>query len=199
MIKAIFFDVGGVLIYDDAIGILRRQSRLLGIPYERLRDDMRADRVLLMKGVIQRRDCLRRMAERFSVPPIRVRDLRPCIRSYRYFRRTWAVARKLHRAGYLVGAITNVTPPFPFSSHLRLFPLFRLVIRSYEVGSVKPERRIFDIARKRAGVRFSEMAFFDDREKNVTAARKLGIKAFVYKNPAELVRQLRRLGVRISP
>ncbi len=41
------------------------------------------------------------------------------------------------------------------------------------------------------------MVFFDDRPKNVIAAKRLGIKAFVYKNPVELVRQLRRLGVRI--
>lgn len=39
--------------------------------------------------------------------------------------------------------------------------------------------------------------FFDDKSENVAAAERLGIKAFVYKNPAQLVRSLRRLGVKI--
>ena len=197
MIKAILFDVGGVLIWDDAVEILKGQSRLLRIPYRELRDDMRVHRVLLMKGLITRREYLRRLAQRFKLPPIRVGDLQHLFPRYRYFRRNWAVARRLRRNGYCVGAITNVTPPFPFGQRLRLSPHFRPIIRSWQVKSVKPERRIFEIARRRAGFQFSEIALVDDRLRNVRAARSLGIKAFVYKNPGELVRQLRRFGVRI--
>ncbi len=39
--------------------------------------------------------------------------------------------------------------------------------------------------------------FFDVQPDCVAAAQHLGIKAFVYKNPAQLVRSLRRLGVKI--
>lgn len=197
MIKAVFFDVGGVLIQDDAVEILKRQSQLLSIPYRELRDELRADHVLLMKGVITRREYLRRLARRFQLPPIRIQELKSLFPRYRYFRNNWAVAKRLRENGYRVGIITNVTPPLPFGPRLKLFPLFRPVIRSWQVKSVKPERRIFEIARRRAAVKFSQMAFFDDRERNVKAARKLGIQAFVYKNPGELMRQLRRHGVKI--
>lgn len=192
-----FFDVGGVLIGDDSVGISRRQSRLLRIPYQELLDGSRDDRILLMKGMITRREYLRRLARRFRLPPIRISDLQSVLPPYRYFQSTWRVAKRLKENGCRVGIITNVVPPFPFGPRLKLFPHFRPIIRSWEVKSVKPERRIFEIARRRTGVRFSEMAFFDDRLRNVRAARKLGIKAFLYENSVELVRSLRRLGVKV--
>lgn len=197
MIKAVFFDVGGVLIHDDAVGILKRQSLRLGIPYHRLREDMRPDRILLMKGVITRREYLKRLAQKFHVPTVRIRDLRMLFHPYRYIRGSWAVAKRLRKRGYIVGVITNVVPPLPFGPTVRLFPLFRPIIRSWQVKSIKPEERIFNIARRRAGVRFPQMAFCDDRSRNIRAAKRLGIKAFVYKNPAQLVSSLRRLGIRV--
>jgi len=197
MIKAVFFDVGGVLIRDDAVEILKRQSRSLHVPYRELRDNMRVHRILLMKGAITRREYLRRLAQRFQLPPIRARVIRSLFPRFRYFRSNWIVAKQLRRNGYRVGVITNAVPPSPFSQRLRLSPYFRPIVRSWQVGSVKPERRIFEIARRRASVKFNQMAFFDDRDRNVRAAKKLGIKAFVYKNPTQLVRSLRRLGVKV--
>lgn len=201
MIKAVFFDVGGVLISDDSIDILRRQSRLLGISYRRLRDDMRPDRILLMKGVITRSEYLRRLAQKFQLPPIKTRSLRRLFRRQRYFRESWAVAKRLRSNGYIVGIISNAMPPMPFNKKSKLLnassKLFRPIVLSYKVKSVKPEKRIFEIARKRGRVKFSQMAFLDDRPRNVRAAKRLGIKAFVYKNPPQLVRSLRRLGVEV--
>lgn len=195
-VEAIFFDVGGVLIEDDAEAILERQSRAFGIPLGALREEMRPDRFLLMKGEISRSEYLRRMAKHFGMKPIRIRDLAPLIPiRYRRHRAVWNIARKLRRNGYRVGIITNVVPPFPFGPRLRLHPLFRPIIRSYQVGSVKPERKIFEIAVTRARVSFRESMFLDDRPRNVAAAKRLGMRALLYENPPQLVRSLRRAGV----
>ena len=201
MIKAVFFDVGGVLISDNSIDILKRQSRFLRISYRMLRDDMRPDHILLMKGLIARREYLLRLAKKFQLSPIKVRNLRRLFLRQRYFREGWAVAKRLRSNGYIVGIISNAMPPMPFNRRSKLLNtasrIFRPIVLSYRVKSVKPEKRIFDIARKRSRVKFSEMAFLDDRPRNVRAAKRLGIKAFVYKNPAKMVKSLRRLGVRI--
>lgn len=197
-VKAIFFDVGGVLIWDDAKDTLMRQSRKLGIPFHELRDDMRPDRLLLMKGKIPRREYLKRVLNHFGIPPIRIRDLVAAIpRRYRYHGAVWNIARTLRRNGYRIGIITNVMPPFPFGPRLQLHPLFRPIIRSYQVGAAKPEREIFAIAIQRARVSFRESIFLDDRPRNIAAAKRLGMRAFRYENPPQLVRSLRRFGVGI--
>lgn len=197
MIKAVFFDVGGVLIEDNSIGILRRQARIFGIPFQMLKTAMRADRILLMKGLISRREYLRRMSRNFKLSELTVRDIRPSLRPQRYFRENWRVAARLRKNGYVVGIISNAMRPLPFQKKSRLTRYFRPVVLSWRVKSVKPERRIFEIARRRAGVKFSEMAFVDDKTRNVRAANALGIKAFVCKNPVNLKRKLQTLGVSI--
>lgn len=195
-VEAIFFDVGGVLIRDDAEAILERQSRAFGIPLDALREEMRPDRLLLMKGKIPRREYLRRMSKRFGTKPMRIRDLAAVVPSrYRFRRAVWNIARTLRRNGYRVGVITNVVPPLPFGPRLRLHPLFRPIIRSYQVGFVKPEQGIFAIAAKRARVSLRESIFLDDRPRNVAGAERIGMKALLYENPQQLVRSLRRAGV----
>lgn len=198
MIKAVFFDVGGVLIKDNTRLMLRRQSRSLGVPYNDLRLRMKGDRLLLTKGTITRREYLGRLQKRFGLQRVTFSHLRFVFpRRYTIIAAPWRIARRLRENGYRVGIITNATRPPSFAPRLRLTPLFWPIIRSYQVGHTKPEREIYEIARRRAKVKFREMIFFDDRPKNVIAAKRLGIKAFVHKNSAQLVRQLRRLGVRI--
>jgi len=50
---------------------------------------------------------------------------------------------------------------------------------------------------KRARVFFPESIFFDDRPRNIAMAKRLGMKAFLYKNPQQLIRSLRSYGVKI--
>lgn len=199
MIKAIFFDVGGVLVRDDSKRILDRQSSLLKVDRQHLITVMRPDRRLLMKGAISRSEYLRRVGKKLRTKRLSSLDLGQIFpASIVRHQQTWVIARRLWQRGYITGIITNVFPPHRFLPQVRLsYPPFRPIIRSYAVGAAKPERIIYDIARRRAKVKFSEMAFLDDREANVAAANKLGIKAFVYKNPAQLVRELRRRGVKI--
>lgn len=198
MIKAVFFDVGGVLIKDNTRLMLRSQGRLLGVPYDDLRVRMKRDRLLLTKGTITRREYLGRLQKRFGLKRVTFAHLRFVFpRRYTFIVAPWRIARRLRENGYLVGIITNATRPPSFSPRLRLSPLFSPIVRSYQVGAAKPDRKIYEIAQRRARVKFQEMVFFDDRPKNVRAAKQLGIKAFVYKNPTQLVRQLRKFGVKI--
>ncbi len=49
-----------------------------------------------------------------------------------------------------------------------------VILKSSDVGFVKPEEEIFQIAQKQAGVRHSEIMLIDDRQPNLLAAAKLG-------------------------
>lgn len=199
MVKAIFFDVGGVLIQDDSKRIFDRQSQLLGVDRKRLIITMHSDRRRLMKGIISRREYLKRISVKLNTRRLSSLELGQIFpaRTVHHWR-TWAIAKRLWRRGYIVGIITNVFPPHRFLPQVRFsYPPFWPIIRSYEVHSAKPERKVFDIAVQRAGVRFAEAIFFDDRPDNVAAAARLGMKTFLYKKSASLARQLRRYGVKI--
>jgi len=78
---------------------------------------------------------------------------------------------------YRVGLLTNVMPDFLPALFARgLLPdvQYDVIIDSSEVGAIKPEKRIFEIAAERAGASGSEILFIDDDTPNIMAADRLG-------------------------
>jgi epoxide hydrolase-like predicted phosphatase len=67
------------------------------------------------------------------------------------------------------------------------------IVYSHEVGLLKPDPRIFALATDRLGVRPEEIAFLDDVEANVDAARAVGWHAVLHKSTPESIRELERI------
>ncbi len=65
-----------------------------------------------------------------------------------------------------------------------------LIIYSHEVGLEKPDRRIFELACERLGVQPSEMIFVDDHEDVMTAAREMGIHCILFQDNAQTIRDI---------
>jgi putative hydrolase of the HAD superfamily len=70
---------------------------------------------------------------------------------------------------------------------------FEHLVMSHEVGSSKPEARIFAICQERAGCLPFEILFVDDRADNIEAARTLGWNTLHYQPMQGLPQALRRL------
>ena len=76
---------------------------------------------------------------------------------------------------------------------------FDHLVLSYEVGAVKPQARIFEVALEKAAVPAARTAFFDDVPEYVQAARRHGIQARVFSTADQFLRDLDGLGVRLTP
>lgn len=95
-------------------------------------------------------------------------------------------------------AIVSNTNPLHWDGVLRLARVDCAVdalALSFEVGAVKPEPAIFEAALARLGVTASEAVYADDRPDLVTAARALGLDAFVVDSTDTLGRELARRGL----
>ena len=77
----------------------------------------------------------------------------------------------------------------------RVFEYFDHRILSHEVGSMKPERRIYDVAIAASGKSPGALFFTDDRIENVESARALGIQAHHFHSLSGLVTSLKECGV----
>jgi putative hydrolase of the HAD superfamily len=62
-----------------------------------------------------------------------------------------------------------------------------LIIYSHEVQLRKPDRRIYALTCERLGVNPHEMLFLDDVEENITAAQALGIHAIQFKDTRQAI------------
>nr|WP_231384184.1 HAD family phosphatase [Cellulomonas sp. URHD0024] len=77
------------------------------------------------------------------------------------------------RAGVKVGMLSNMVPTW--DAHWRRMvdvdELFDQVVLSFEVGRRKPDREMFELAARRAGVRPGECVLVDDLAKNCAGAQ----------------------------
>ncbi len=62
-----------------------------------------------------------------------------------------------------------------------------LIIYSHEVGIAKPDRRIYELTWERLDVQPAEMIFLDDHERALVAARELGIHAILFQNTTQAI------------
>jgi len=76
---------------------------------------------------------------------------------------------------------------FPFFQH------FKQVIVSAEVGLVKPDPAIYHLTLERIGLTAPECAFVDDSLPNIETARQLGFAAIHFQSPEQLQTELTRV------
>lgn len=103
---------------------------------------------------------------------------------------TWAAQ------GYRVGLLTNIMPGFITAMRGRkLIPdiPYDVIIDSSEVGAIKPEAAIYELATKKAGVAGDEILFIDDSRMNLMAAEKQGWRVLWFDDyrPDESVQRIR--------
>ena len=80
----------------------------------------------------------------------------------------------------------------------RKFPelfFFDEYVLSYEVGWMKPDPQIYQIALKRAKAKPEECVFIDDIEANIEAALKMGIQTILFTPQTDLEAALRQLNL----
>jgi epoxide hydrolase-like predicted phosphatase len=70
---------------------------------------------------------------------------------------------------------------------------FEVVVGSGDVGIMKPDPRIFQIALERLSVEPSEAVFVDDFIQNVSGAQALGIAAIRFQSRDQVIRELEQL------
>ena len=80
----------------------------------------------------------------------------------------------------------------------RLLDYFDHHILSYEVGSLKPDRKIFEHAIAASNRPAEALFFTDDREENVLVARELGMHSHQFRTESQLVNALQQAGVELS-
>lgn len=106
-------------------------------------------------------------------------------------------ARSVGRAGFKTGILSNIG--FELATALEnqfaWVAEFKYTIWSCRVASAKPDPHIFRLAQEKLHVAPGEILFIDDREENIRAAREAGFLGIVFKDIAQLERDLKAQGL----
>ncbi len=80
-----------------------------------------------------------------------------------------------------------------FITSEKVITAFDSITISAEVGVVKPEERIYQVALDQAKVKAEESVFVDDMNINLEGCEDLGMTGILFKNPQEVIEELKRL------
>jgi epoxide hydrolase-like predicted phosphatase len=200
-VKAIIFDLGGVLIQVYHEERFRGLGVRWGLPPGQLSEILwrSPDYRLAEVGAITDAEYWRRIALRLGLhTPEAVKAFQQDLFDpVEVTAPMMDLVRRLHgpyRTGLISNASDVVTPAF-IAERYGLGGLFDVMIISALVGMAKPDPAIYRLALERLGTTPEMTIFVDDYPPNVAAAATLGIQAIHFTGHEALIAELKQRGV----
>jgi glucose-1-phosphatase len=195
-VRAVLWDVGGVLLRTEDPLPRRRWEERLGLPAGRLADVVfgcpAAERATI--GEALEEQVWREAAEILCVPVAELDQFK----SDFFAGDRWDISlldfiRGLHpkyRMGILSNAWLGARRNFSLSIPQDLFNVFLI---SAEERMRKPEERFFRLALRQLDTLPEETIFIDDFKENIASARQIGFQSIQFQNAESTIAEVRRL------
>ena len=195
-IRAVFFDLGGVIVRTEFQAPRQQLAERLGMEYDDLSkivfdSETGAQASIgsitalqhwesVMKRLKRPHQEMASIRDEFFAGDIVDRDILNFLRGL--------------RGKYKTGLISNAWSDLrDYIVREKMDDAFDHLIISAEVGVAKPEAKIFKIALEQAGVSPSEAVFVDDFYVNIEGCEKVGIKGIHFKDAESALAQLKTL------
>ncbi|MEZ4594406.1 MAG: HAD family phosphatase [Chloroflexota bacterium] len=176
--KAIIFDLGGVLVNYDGRSTFTDIAKLANVSLDDLFPFYQKHDRAFGTGQLSGEDYYQKLIEAFGVSANYETFVTALCRYQQRNEAALAFARELQtRPAVQVGIIsnTNVVHAHWLHANLPEFQPFGSVILSNEVGLLKPDPAIFHLSLKQLGVAAHQALFVDDNEENVMGGTAVGL------------------------
>ena len=195
-IRAVFFDLGGVIVRTEFQAPRQRLAERLGMEYDDLVKivfDSDSGYKATM-GEISSDEHWASVIQRLKRPASELSAIRDEFFAGDIVDRTLLDYLRSLRGKYKTGLISNAWGDLrDYIVKEKFEDAFDRMIISAEVGAAKPEPKIFQIALEQLGVRPKEAVFVDDFLINIEGCEKVGIKGIHFKDPGSALQQLKKL------
>lgn len=196
MIKCIAFDIGGVLFHGQYTKTVIKLADSKGIEREEMKKYAFPLYDFVFKGNMSETDFFRMIIKHFELdedPSALTKELETDVEK---LTDVWEIVEKL-KTRYKTGIISDIGVE---NAHYRerefhLAHWFDYIVYSYQEHTRKPDLKMFKIFIERSGFEASEIVFIDDMERNIDAAKEVGMKGILFKDAVGLDIRLRSLGL----
>lgn len=195
-IRAVFFDLGGVLLRTEFQAPRQQLAERLGMEYDDLVKIVfdGDSHIKATMGEISSDDHWNSIMKRLKRPASELGSIRDEFFAGDILDRTLLDYLRSLRGKYKTGLISNAWGDLrDFIVREKFDDAFDKMIISAEVGAAKPEPKIFQIALEQFGVKPKEAVFVDDFLINIEGCEKVGIKGIHFRDPETTLQQLKEL------
>lgn len=198
-IKAIFFDIGGVLAKEDRNKQYSQLAKIMSFDINEFQKIKKSKIDLFSEGKISEKQYLQFFSNAFEIDikKLKVNWIRLAKKYYKIDKSVQRTIQKLKK-NYTLGTLTNITPLHHKARKTdNPYRYFKIKLISFEQGYRKPNILFYKLILKKTKLKPQEIIFVDDYEPYLEPAEKLGMKTILFQNNKYLVRDLRKLGVKI--
>jgi epoxide hydrolase-like predicted phosphatase len=195
-IRAVFFDLGGVILRTEYQAPRQHLAEKLGMEYDDLVKvvfDSESGYKASM-GAITPDEHWAAVIKRLKRPASEMEAIRHEFFAGDIIDRTLLEFLRSLRGTYKTGLISNAWGDLrEYIVREKFDDAFDHMIISAEVGAVKPEAKIYKIALEQAGVSANEAVFVDDFAVNIEGCEKVGMQGIYFEDAESTLLQLKEL------
>ena len=194
-IRAIYFDLGGVILRTGDKTARTRLGQEFGMTYDEMDKfvfECKSAALASLGKMSEEQhwlDVTRRLNRPESDMP-RIRDTffggdsidHDLVNLLRSLRRT-------HKTGLISNAWDGMRP---WLASQKLEDAFEHLTISAELGITKPDARIYEYALQNLGVTAEEAIFVDDMQKNITACEALGMHGILFRTSEQVITEIKQ-------
>ena len=207
-IKTIIFDVGGVLALGrksfflknhSSKGVHEYMAKKLRISLDTWFDSIDTIYAEAIEGKASKEKALEVMSKNNKIFGDKLERLfvRAYRKNFKQNKRLYKLAFKLKEKGYRIAILSDQWQVSKEALMPEKYTLrFDAAVVSCDVGFRKPNIKIYKLMLKKLKTHYKNSVFIDNRDWNLKPARKLGIKVILFKDNRQLVKDLRKLGVK---
>ncbi|HEY2979669.1 MAG TPA: HAD family phosphatase [Anaerolineales bacterium] len=194
--RAVFFDLGGVIVRTEYQAPRQHLAQRLGMEYDDLTravfDSESARKASV--GTITEDAHWAALAGKLRRPASEMAAVRAEFFAGDVLDLALVDFIRSLRPRYKTGLISNAWDGLrPYLLSQKLEQAFDVMIISAEAGLVKPEAGIFQLALEQAGVAAREAVFVDDMPENIESAREVGMSGILFRDRDATVQQINKL------
>ncbi len=201
MIKAIIFDLGGVIIVQSKDITVQIISEMFSMPVSEAFVLWEKRKKAIMSGKIGSKEFLEELKTqiglRTSVSNLEKQwEMLYAKKAAKLNTELLRVIEQLKKH-YTVCLLTDTIDAHDSWNRKRgVYPVFDYVFVSYKQGVEKSDPRAYQLVLQKIKVKPEEAVFIDDREENVALAKTLGMESILYNDNKRLLRDLAALDIR---
>jgi len=195
-IRGVFFDMGGVIVRTEYQAPRQHLAERLGMEYEDLEKLVFGgpSSIKASQGEISTEEHWAEVIKRLRRPESETQTIRDEFFAGDVVNYELIDYLRSLRPRYYVGLISNAWPDMrDYITEQKFDDTFDHMVISAEVGVMKPEAQIYQIALEQAGLNPDEAVFVDDFIQNIEACEALGMRGIHFQDPQAALSELRKM------
>lgn len=193
--STVFFDWSGVVADDSGDDFIESSLRDIGATDMQIREIIKNEFSQFMLGQISETEYWDKVKNNYG---LNVDDFR-----IGYFNNWQGIKPNIHiiefvhelkSKGFSVGLISNIISPVrDIIKRFGYYDIFNEAILSCEVGLLKPQKEIYELALHRMDAVVQESIFIDDKQLNLDTANTMGFVTLLAKTPEQIINEVNKL------